>query len=324
MLDHWSLMFSQLSLTGLDRRSGFAAIGVDVGGTKTALGLMDASGLTLLDTTVIPTGRERGGRAVLDDIRAGVSDLAGLAAGRGLAVTGIGLVVPEVVGLAGQICSAAVMPEWDQLPVAQVLSEVAPVVVEADVRAAAFAEAVLGAGQGYDYQVFLTLGTGISYTAVYQGRPIAGSRGGALNVGTSVLAMLPEGCGQPREIVLERLASGGALVQRYVSRGGSASGVPDVLAAAERGDQAAADVLREGALALGLGVALLVNMLDPEAVIVGGGLGSADTPYWPQAERYARQYLHNFAAGTVMVRSALGPDAGVIGAGLVGLCQAPQ
>jgi glucokinase len=205
--------------------------------------------------------------------------------------------------------------------VAAALGEIAPVLVEADVRAAAFAEAVLGAGQGYEYLVFVTVGTGISYTAVYQGRPIAGSRGGALNVGTSVLALRPEGCGEPREVVLERIASGSALVERYVARGGTAAGVPDVLAAAQDGDQAAADVLREGAEALGLGLALLVNVLDPQAVIVGGGLGSADTAYWPQTERYARQYLHEFAAGTVMARGALGPDAGVIGAGLVGLCQ---
>jgi glucokinase len=315
-------MFSQLSLTGLDRREGQAAIGVDVGGTKIALGLIDAAELTMLDTRVLPTGRERGGQAVLADIKAALGPLSEAAAEHGRQVSGIGLVVPEVVGLAGEISSSAVIPQWNELPVAKVLSEIAPVVVEADVRAAAFAEAVLGAGQGYDYQVFLTVSTGISYTAVYQGRPIAGSRGGALNVGTSVLALLPEGCGQPREVVLERLASGSGLVERYVARGGSARGVPDLLAAAERGDQAAADVLREGAEALGLGVALLVNMLDPEAVIVGGGLGSADTPYWPQAERYARQYLHEFAADTVMVQGALGSDAGVIGAGLVGLCHA--
>ncbi len=226
---------------------------------------------------------------------------------------------------------------------AAVLSEIAPVRVEADVRAAAFAETVLGAGQGYDYLVFVTVGTGISYTAVYQGRPIAGSRGGALNIGTTVLARLPEHgaaehraaehraaehCaaehraeqGEPPEIVLERIASGSALVERYVARGGTAEGAADVLAAAQHGDRAAAEVLDEGARTLGLAIALLVNVLDPEAVIVGGGLGSADTPYWQATQDYTRQYLHDFAAGTVLARGALGADAGVIGAGLTGLC----
>ncbi|MGH3394725.1 MAG: ROK family protein [Streptosporangiaceae bacterium] len=323
-------MFSGLSLAGIDRRAGHAAIGIDVGGTKVALGLLDAAELSLLDSVVIPTGRDRGGKAVLADIRASAADLAGRAAARGRRVSGIGLVVPEIVSLAGDIVSGAVIPQWNELPVAEVLSEIAPVRVEADVRAAAFAETVLGAGQGYDYLVFVTVGTGISYTAVYQGRPIAGSRGGALNVGTTVLARLPEHCAGPgtgphgdaRELVLERISSGSALVERYVARGGRAEGAGDVLAAAQRGDQAAADVLDQGARTLGIAIGLLVNVLDPEAVILGGGLGSADTSYWQATRDYARQYLHDFAAGTVLARGALGADAGVIGAGLTGLCQA--
>jgi glucokinase len=318
-------MFSGLSVAGIDRRAGDAAIGIDVGGTKVALGLLDAAELSLLESVVIPTGRDRGGKAVLADIRASAADLAGRAAARGRRVSGIGLVVPEIVSLAGDIVSGEVIPQWNELPVAEVLSEIAPVLVEADVRAAAFAETVLGAGQGHDYLVFVTVGTGISYTAVYQGRPIAGSRGGALNIGTSVLARLPEHCagpGQPRELELERISSGSALVERYVARGGRAEGAGDVLAAAQRGDQAAAEVLDEGARTLGIAIALLVNVLDPEAVIVGGGLGSADTSYWQATRDYARQYLHDFAAGTVLARGALGADAGVIGAGLTGLCQA--
>lgn len=318
-------MFSGLSLAGIDRRAGNAAIGIDVGGTKVALGLLDAAELSLLESVVIPTGRDRGGKAVLADIRASAADLAGRAAARGRRVSGIGLVVPEIVNLAGDIVSGEVIPQWNELPVAEVLSEIAPVRVEADVRAAAFAETVLGAGQGHDYLVFVTVGTGISYTAVYQGRPIAGSRGGALNIGTTVLARLPENCagpGEPRELELERISSGSALVERYVARGGRAEGAGDVLAAAQRGDQAAAEVVDEGARTLGIAIALLVNVLDPEAVIVGGGLGSADTRYWQATRDYARQYLHDFAAGTVLARGALGADAGVIGAGLTGLCQA--
>ena len=326
-------MFSGLSLTAIDRRAGDAAIGIDVGGTKVALGLLDAAELSLLESVVMPTGRDRGGQAVLADIRASAAELAERAAARGRRVSGIGLVVPEIVSLAGDIVSGVVIPQWNELPVAGVLSEIAPVRVEADVRAAAFAETVLGAGQGYDYLVFVTVGTGISYTAVYQGRPIAGSRGGALNVGTTVLARLPEQCaghsaghdaehhGEPRDLVLERIASGSALVERYVARGGTAKGAADVLAAAQQGDRAAAEVLDEGARTLGIAIALLVNVLDPEAVIVGGGLGSADTSYWQATRDYARQYLHDFAAGTVLARGALGADAGVIGAGLAGLCQ---
>lgn len=320
-------MFADLSLTDIRRRDGDVAIGVDVGGTKTALGLIDAASLTLLATRVIPTGRERGGEAVLADIEEHAAALAADAARQGRRTVGLGVVVPEIVNLAGQITSSAVIPRWNELPVARVLSEIAPAVIEADVRAAAFAEASLGAGRDYDFHLFLTVGTGISYCAVGAGRPFAGAHGGALNVGTSVLAVLPEDQARPvspdgpdeRTFVLEQTASGSALVRRYAARGGTAQRAEEVLAAARGGDAAAAAVIEEGAQALGIGIALLVNLLDPQALIVGGGLGSADTEYWTKAESWARQFMHEHAKRTVLTRSELGPDAGVIGAGLVGL-----
>jgi len=257
--------------------------------------------------------------------------------------------VPEIVNLHGRITSNAVIPQWNELPVAAALGAIAPTVVEADVRAAAFAEASLGAGRDYGFHVFLTVGTGISYCAVGAGRPFAGAHGGALNIGTSVFALpsedqasldgqpgtddqagadsriwakgWPSPDGQPggREVVLERVASGSALVQRYVARGGTAQRAEDVLAAARDGDPVASEVVAVAAKALGIGIALLVNLLDPEAVITGGGLGSADTEYWSSAERWARHYAHSHAVDTVLTRGQLGPDAGVIGAGLVGL-----
>jgi glucokinase len=342
-------MFADLRLPDLDRSAGAAAIGIDVGGTKTALGLIDAASLTLLATDVIPTGRERGGEAVLRDIEKHAAALAQAATELGRHTVGLGVAVPEIVNLDGRITSSAVIPRWNELPVAMVLGAIAPAVVEADVRAAAFAEASLGAGRDYGFHVFLTVGTGISYCAVGAGRPFAGAHGGALNIGTSVLALPSEDQtsldGQPgaddqasadsriwvngwpsadgypggREVVLERVASGSALVQRYVARGGTAQRAEDVLTAARDGDLAASEVVDVAAKALGIGIALLVNLLDPEAVITGGGLGSADTEYWTAAERWARHYAHSHATDTVLTRGQLGPDAGVIGAGLVGL-----
>ncbi len=313
-------MFAALNLADIDRRDGDAAIGVDVGGTKTALGLIDAATLTLLATTVIPTAPRRGGEAVLGDVEKHVSRLGDTASQLDRRVVGIGVVVPEIVSLAGEITSSAVIPGWNELPVAALLSGIAPTIVEADVRAAAFAEAALGAGSRYAYHVFLTVGTGISYCAVGGGRPFAGAHGGALNIGTSVLAVAPPDAGPDgQEVILEHIASGSALVRRYVERGGNALRAEDVLAAARGGDVAAIDVVDTGARALGIGMALLVNLLDPQAVVVGGGLGSAGTEYWTSAKRWARHYSHAHASQVVLTQGELGPDAGVIGAGLAGL-----
>lgn len=314
-------MFANLSASSLDRRAGVAAIGVDVGGSKLAFGLLDASSLMLLVASELPTQRERGGQAVLSDVEAEAAALTRRAAELGRRVVGVGIGVPEIVDLTGRITTSGVIPDWDRLPVSAALGNVAPVRVEADVRAAAFAEAVLGAGRDFRHYLFLTVGTGISYSAVWDGRPIAGARGGALNIGTSILGdRILASDDQP--LVLEQVASGSALVERYVARGGKAEGAEDVLAALQRGDERAHAVVHDGARALGIGVALLVNLLDPEAIVVGGGLGSADTVYWPLAEEWGRRYMYSDVGRSIPIRRAqLGPDAGVIGAGLVGLVQ---
>jgi glucokinase len=315
-------VFANLSASLLDRREGVAAIGVDVGGTKLAFGLLDASSLALLARSELPTRRERGGQAVLDDVETEAAAFARRATELGRRVVGIGIGVPEIVDLDGRITTSGVIPQWDGLPIGATLAAVAPAHVEADVRAAAFAEAMLGAGRDFRYFLFLTLGTGISFSAVWDGRPIAGARGGALNIGTSVLSDRFVDDPEAQPLVLEQIASGSALVERYVARGGKARRAEDVLAAVKRGDEKARAVVDEGAKALGIGVALLVNLFDPEAVVVGGGLGSADTLYGPLVEEWARSYMHSEAASSIPIRRAqLGPDAGVIGAGLVGLVQ---
>ena len=213
-----------------------------MGGTKTAIGLIDAATLTLVAKTVIATGRERGGEAVLRDVEEQVRSLNGHARALGLRVAGVGVVVPENVSVAGRITSSAVMPGWDKLPVAERLGTVAPAVIDSDVRAAALAEARLGAGRDYGFHAFMTISTGISYCAVIGGRPFAGAHGGALHLGTSVLALLPDGT----EVQLERLASGSALVRRYVASGGVATRARMKCSRPRRrGDRAADEVLDE-------------------------------------------------------------------------------
>src|SRR5260370_6631840 len=158
-------MCADWRLPRTDRRDGEAAIGIDVGGPNTAIGLIDGRSLTLLATNVIPTGPERGGDAVLGDVEEQAAAMLKTAARLGRRTVGLGVAVPEIVNLAGQISSSAGIPRWNELPVASVLGAIAPAVVEADVRAAAFAEASLGAGRDYRYPVFLTVGTRVSHRA---------------------------------------------------------------------------------------------------------------------------------------------------------------
>jgi glucokinase len=304
-----------VSLGDVERDGSTAAIGVDVGGTKIALGLLDAATRTLLSSTVIPTACDRGGDAVLRDVEQHVKSLKSEARALRKQVAGIGVVVPENVNLAGEITSSEVIPQWNELPVARTLGAVAPTVLDSDVRAAALAEAQLGAGRPYRLIAFMTVGTGLSYCAADGGHPLPGAHGGALHLGTSILVHLDDGT----EPCLERLASGSAIVARYTARGGIATRAEEVLSAARAGDETACEVVEAAARALGIGIALLINMLDPEAVVTGGGLGSAETDYWTSAREWARHYAHEHAKDTPVVRGELGADAGVIGAALTGL-----
>jgi glucokinase len=303
------------------------AIGLDVGGTKMAAGLVALPSGMVVGRQIVPTAAQREGEAVLADALALAEGLLGEAAARGLAVAGIGVGVAELVDLEGRVRSAATIA-WRDMAVQAAFERLAPAVVESDVRAGALAEAISGAGRGYGTFVYVTVGTGISYSLVQDGRPYAGARGNALVLSSGALTATCPRCGTTTDFVLEEFAAGPALVARY--NAARLSGAPpggaagparkarqaqDVLAAAGTGDGAAMAVVRSAGEALGNSVGFLINVLDPQAVVVGGGLGLAGGLYWTSFVEATR--AHVWAEETrdlPIVPAALGTDAGLIGA----------
>jgi glucokinase len=287
-------------------------IGLDVGGTKIAGGLALLPGGQVGQRLVAPTRPERGGAAVLGAALDLVAALAQAAAELGRPVAGIGIGLPELVDLAGRMTSTATL-QWDSAAAQAAFEQVAPAVFEADVRAAALAEAALGAGQNQDNFVYVSVGTGISICHVLQGQPYAGARGNALVLGSMPL---PNPGGRGAAVTLEQWSSGPALAARYQELSGRpVSGAEPVLAAAAAGDPAAVKVARSGGHVLGAAVGWLINVLDPGGLIVGGGLGSAAGVYWDSFLASVRE--HVYAPDTrelAVCQAALGPDAGWIGA----------
>jgi glucokinase len=160
------------------------------------------------------------------------------------------------------------------------------------------------------------VGTGISSTLVRDGHPFAGARGNALVFGSGILRAVCSHCGATVDTVLEDLASGPALERRYRQVSPAARpGAEAVLAAAAAGEPDAIAIVRAGADALGNGVAFLVKVLDPEAVVVGGGLGLAGGLYWHQLIDTTRRHIWAENSRTLSsVPAVLGTDAGIIGA----------
>ncbi len=262
--------------------------GVDVGGTKIDACIADPFTGDVVARERIPTLPGRPGREAVDDC---VALVAKLATNRSLSSIGIGLC--ELVDRAGEITSAFTV-DWLGVDIASSFAALAPVIVDSDVRAAALAEARFGAGRDVaDPWIYVTVGTGISYSLVLEGRPFEGARGNAIVVGAPPT---------------ERLASGLGL-----ARAAGRTRAEDVL-----DDPACAGIVETGATSLGTALAMLANALDPALIVVGGGLG-LERRYREAAVVTMRDLIEAVATRDVpVVPAGLGDLAGPLGAAIAG------
>ena len=289
---------------------GRVSVGIDIGGTKTAVLAVTLPGVDVLFREVFPTQATLGAAHLRGQL---ATVLARLRAELGRHERfPVGVSVPELVDLDGLVATDVVVPgltgdlkEWVELGVE---------CVESDVRAAAHAEARVGAGRGLPSFGYMSIGTGISSTFVLDGVAWPGAHGAAILLGSGPFGpeMSPDG----RPYPLEELASGPAMVAAYRARGGHAGNAQEVLDRYDSDPLAARAVVEAGSAA-GRGAALLVNVLDPHALIVGGGLGCAYGPYWHCLEAAARAQIWADAARRIpLLRCGLGTDAAAIGAAL--------
>jgi glucokinase len=292
----------------------FSTLGIDVGGTKIAAGLVAFPEGRLQLRRQIPSHPGRGGAAVLRDVSELARQIAAEALSLELRIGAIGVGICELVNIAGEIVSANCLT-WRSGEVREALAPIAPVIIEADVRAAALAEASFGAGKSHRIFIYVTIGTGISSCLVMEGRPYPGARGLPGTVASSPLPQLAEASNSGSALTLEQIASGPALVARFNELHGNAQSGQEVLAAASAGNADALNVVRSAAEAMGATIGWLVNVLDPEAVVIGGGLGLSEGAYWEELEASTRKHIWSeIHRDLPIVRAATGQDAGLIGA----------
>jgi glucokinase len=303
-------------------------VGIDLGGTAMKAGVVGADGAAeRLESR--PTGRDAGAEAVLERL----GELAGeLAAG----AAAIGVALPGLVDEAGGVARASVNLGWRDVPLRARLEERLglPVAVAHDVRAAAHAEGAAGAARGRSEWLLVTLGTGVGAAVVLGGAPYGGAHGFGGELGHLVVA--PDGppCGCGARGCVEALASAAAVERRYAERTGRAGpgeevvagrgdaaagpavAAEEVVARAVAGEAAAGAVWGEAVDALAAGLAAAVVVLDPELIVVGGGLAEAGGALFDPL-RAALQRRLPFLAAPPVVKAALGPDAGWRGAALL-------
>lgn len=301
-----------------------AALGIDVGGTKIAAGLVDLASGQVDFARMIPTRPERGGEAVLADVVSLAEALRGESKSQGREFRAIGMGLCELVNSEGRILSQNCVA-WQDDQVRRRLAHLGPVVLEADVRAAAQAEAHFGAGHPFRIFLYVTIGTGISSCLMLDGQPYVGARGATGTMASSPISISCDKCGHPNDRTLEQIASGPALVARLnqLHPGAAAQG-QEVLAAAQANDSHAREIIRSAGHALGAQVALLVNVLDPEAVIIGGGLGLSDGYFWDFLTHSTRRHIWSeIHRDLPILRAQTGLQAGVIGAALAAMTSVP-
>ena len=291
---------------------GLLAIGVDVGGTATKLGLIEAPGRVVDERETASDFPDAA--ALVDAITAETESWRRTHAGR---IDGIGVAVPGLVDRrAGTVSRVPNLPVLEEMNVVEAVSASLslPVVIDNDANAAGLAEAHLGAAAGADLAVCLTVGTGVGGAIIQGGRLWRGHRGYAGELGRVLID--PDG-----EVFFEDEVAAAAVVRNFEGAAGRiVEGIvaADVSQRAEEGDEAARRALAECGRKLGVGLAVLINLLNPDFIVVGGGVaGAGEWLLGPaRAEAEARSWDLAFRDCQI-VAAALGARAGVIGAALL-------
>ena len=300
------------------------AIGIDVGGTKTAALLVDRKG-GVLAREVRPTPA--------DDERATLDAM--VEAARALDVpsaAGVGIAAAGMVDRKGTMRYAPNL-SWRDVALASHVSEQLglPCVAENDANAAAWGEYRHGAGRGSSHLLMISVGTGIGGGIVLDGRLHRGANGFAGEIGHVVVEPSGPLCGCGNRGCWEQVASGTAITRTgrraavrhpYSSLRELAGGDPravtgDIVArAALEGDTVSQGILVEVGFRLGVGIAGLVNVLDPDLVVVGGGASEAGDLFLAPARDAYRRSVEGAGhrPDVPIVQAALGSDAGAIGA----------
>ncbi|MFG2099965.1 ROK family protein [Micromonospora echinaurantiaca] len=299
------------------RNPAEAVAALDIGGTKTAAAIVTGRG-EILDRVTAATPGRAGASAVLDTAAGLVEQLRARSAGTPVRALGVGS-AGVIDHRSGRVLSATdVLTGWAGTDLRGTLRRRLglPVTVLNDVHAHALGEARHGVATGRDTVLYVAVGTGVGASFVVGGTVLAGAHSAAGHAGhqpSPYAGSLPCTCGGQGH--LEAIAAGPGLAGEYARRTGRPVGdLRSVAARAEDGDETARDVVALGGAALGSAVGGLVNLLDPHAVVVGGGVTGLGAPWW-QALRDAvrRETLPSLADVPVLV-SALGPDAPLLGA----------
>lgn len=311
-------------------------IGIDVGGTNVKIALVDDNGKIIYSNSV-PTYAKMGYEYTVNNIKQAISDLMKETNTTTSDIEGIGFDFPGQVDCkTGVVKLAPNIPGWVNVPIAQMIEDEfhIPTRIDNDVRCAALGELKFGAGKGCENFICITVGTGIGSGIVINGKVVRGATNAAGELGHIKLQMNGGpicGCGDTG--CLEAFASGPAIVamaQEYI-KGGKSTKFREMAAAeggeitpymvakaAEEGDPVAKRIFEIVGEYIGIGLTSVINLLNPEKVIIGGGVAESGELLLAPIRKTIKERAMVVAGNAVeIVPAQLGNSAGVIGASML-------
>ena len=300
--------------------------GIDLGGTTVKIAYFDQNG-TMLEKWEIPTVTTDGGKQILPDIAASIRGFLDAHNINETAILGLGIGVPGPVNGKG-VVNKCINLGWGVFNIAQELTSLTgfPVKAGNDANVAALGEYWKGGGQGCDNMVFVTLGTGVGGGIVIDGHLLHGSHGSGAEIGHMVL--------DPNETVACNCGKHGC-VEQYCSATGisrlaknylAASDAPstlrsletvtakDIFDAGKAGDAAAQAIMDQYFDYMGQFLGSLCSAVDPEVVVLGGGVSKAGAVLLEGTEKAFHKYVFHAASEAKFTLASLGNDAGAYGA----------
>ena len=307
-------------------------LAIDIGGTKMMAAVITSEG-RMLASDVCPTRADKGVSSIIERLFATIDELLGQDITEVSDPGGIGIACAGGIDtVMGMITQSPNLPGWHDVPLAEIVSERYKVdaYLINDASAAALGEHRFGAGKGINNLVMITLGTGIGGGIVINGELYLGAHGSAGEIGHMIIDVNGPPCACGSNGCLESFASGKALARSAINRikqgeESSLSGMvegrideitsEDVGAAAKDGDVLALDVFSRAAYYLGIGLVNLVNIFNPEMIVLGGGMVEQfDLLIEPARQIMSERAFKIAAQGVDIAAAQLGNDAGVYGA----------
>ena len=289
--------------------------GIDLGGTTVKIAYFDETG-NMLEKWEIPTVTTDGGKQILPDIAASIRSFLDAHQINETEILGLGIGVPGPVNAKG-VVNKCVNLGWGVFNIAEELSKLTgfPVKAGNDANVAALGEYWKGGGQGCENMVFVTLGTGVGGGIVIGGQLLHGSHGSGAEIGHMVLNPKETAtCGCGKHGCVEQYGSATGIVRLAKLHGMGDVTCKDIFDAGKAGDKVALEVLEEYYDYMGQFLGSLCSAVDPEVVVLGGGVSKAGKVLLEGIEPAFHKYVFHAASEVKFELASLGNDAGAYGA----------